>query len=78
MKPPLLRFVEIESEGKTKKFNVFSNHSNDYLGTIHWRSGWRCYVMSYDDFIDMSLSCEKELVAFMQELEEERKKKWNN
>lgn len=69
----LLRFEEIETTGKTKCFNVFSTHSGDFLGEIHWRNGWRCYVMSYDEDIDMSLSCEKELVAFMEELELKKK-----
>ena len=69
----LLRFAELPSEGKTKRFCVYSNHSNDYLGLIHWRSGWRCYVISYEDGIDMSLSCNKELNDFMEKLENERK-----
>lgn len=69
----LLRFVEIYQLGKTRIFDVFSNHSNDHLGRIHWRSGWRCYVMSYSDNIDMSLSCNIELNKFMHELEDRRK-----
>ena len=69
-----LFFIEDENnKGKTKKFNVYSNHSKDYLGKIHWRSGWRCYVMSYEENIDMSLSCNKELDSFMEKLEQERK-----
>lgn len=67
-----LRFVEIENKGKTKVFEVFSNHSNDFLGLIHWRNGWRCYVMSYNE-VDMSRSCSKELDLFIEKLEEERK-----
>lgn len=70
----LLRFSEGIRDGKkTKIFSVFSNHSNDLLGIIHWRSGWRCYVMSYEGGIDMSLSCNKELNIFMEELEKQRK-----
>ena len=71
----LLFFIEDENEpkGKTRKFNVYSNHSNDYLGKVHWRSGWRCYVMSYAENIDMSISCHQELNKFMQKLEDERK-----
>lgn len=72
----LLRFMEGKTDGgKTKIFSVFSNHSDDLLGIIHWRSGWRCYVMSYEDGIDMSLSCNKELNDFMEKLETERKLK---
>ncbi len=66
----LLRFKENSIKGqKTKRFLVYSTHSEDFLGTIHWRNGWRCYVMSYENDIDMSLSCEKELVKFMEELQ---------
>lgn len=75
----LLKFVEslyvIEPYRKTKIFSVYSTHSNAYLGDIHWRSGWRCYVMSYEHNIDMSLSCNKELNEFMQKLEDERRKR---
>ena len=69
----LLRFVESEHEGKTKVFSVYSTHSGDFLGIIHWRSGWRCYVISYSSDIDMSVSCMKELNNFIEKLEEERK-----
>ena len=71
-----LRFEEnISPSGKTKIINVFSAHSEDFLGRIHWRSGWRCYVMSYQNNIDMSLSCNKELNEYMENLEKERKSK---
>jgi len=69
----LLRFEEINIKRKTKVFLVYSHHSNDLLGMIHWRTGWRCYVMSYEEEIDMSLSCNQELNDFMEKLENERK-----
>ncbi|MCK9429516.1 MAG: hypothetical protein M0R17_05890 [Candidatus Omnitrophica bacterium] len=71
-----LFFIEDENDKenrKTKRFNVYSNNSKDFLGKIHWRSGWRCYVISYESNIDMSLSCNKELDAFMEKLETDRK-----
>lgn len=72
----LLFFIKDENvKGKTERYNVYSNHSNDFLGVIHWRSGWRCYVISYTENIDMSLSCNKELNEFMQELEYKRLQK---
>jgi len=65
----LLRFEELDRLfGKTKRFRVYSTHSDDLLGFIHWRSGWRCYIMSYADNIDMSVSCLKELAEFMDNL----------
>mgnify|MGYP001582294978 CR=1 FL=1 len=70
----LLRFEYCPSEGKTYIVNVYSTHSAELLGTIHWRSGWRHYVISYENNIDMSLSCNIELNNFMQKLEDERLK----
>jgi hypothetical protein len=69
----LLFFIKDENvKGKTERFNVYSKHSNDFLGVINWRSGWRCYVMSYSSMIDMSIGCNKELNDFMQQLEDLR------
>ena len=48
------------------------------LGVVCWKCGWRCYVMSYDRDIDMSISCHKELNEFMQKLEDERKENLKN
>lgn len=69
----LLKFKEHKQRGSTKKFDVFSNHSGVYIGTIHWRFGWRCYVISYANDVDMSRSCNKELNKFMEKLEKERR-----
>jgi len=77
----LLFFIEDENDKetrKTKRFNVYSNHSNDFLGVIKWRSGWRCYVMSYGKDIDMSVGCMKELNEYMEQLEKERKERETN
>lgn len=76
MKEKNLKFeTNTSPSGKTVIVNVFSTHSEDFLGRIHWRNGWRCYVMSYQNNIDMSLSCSKELNDYMEVLEKERKKK---
>lgn len=74
MKKPLLRFDLIEDKRKTKVVGVYSTHSGDFLGTIHWRNGWRCYVISYENNIDMSLSCNNELNEFMEDLENARQR----
>ena len=74
----LLHFEEDKSfKGKTKRIHVYSNHSEDLLGIIHWRSGWRCYVISYEPDIDMSVGCNEELNKFMKQLEKERKEELN-
>ena len=74
MEKPLLKFELEKDNGRTKVVNVFSTHSNDFLGIIHWRNGWRCYVMSYENDIDMSLGCNKELDEMMEHLENIRQK----
>lgn len=74
----LLRFKQrFEPNIKTAVVEVYSNHSEDFLGTIHWRSGWRCYVMSYEPNVDMSVSCHKELIKCMEMLELIRKENNN-
>jgi len=73
-KRPFIRFDLISDSGKTKVVDVFSTHSGDYLGRIHWRCGWRCYVMSYNKDIDMSIGCHDELNDFMKHLEDIRKR----
>ena len=74
MKKPLLIFELVKDTGRTKVVNVLSNHSNELLGVIHWRNGWRCYVMSYENNIEMSLSCNLELDDFMGHLEKVRQR----
>ena len=71
----LLFFIEDEDDKekrKTKRFNVYSKHSNDYLGKVRWNYAWRCYIMDYSNDIMMSIGCHKELNNFMQVLEDER------
>ena len=76
----LLFFIKDEDEPKrkTKRFYVYSKHSNDLLGVVCWKCGWRCYVMEYRNDIIMSIGCHKELNEFMQKLEDERKEKIKN
>ena len=67
-----LRFEQLETTGKTKKFNVYSTHSDDFLGIIRWQNGWRHYVMDFDRECIWSLACIKQLHDFLEKLEEER------
>lgn len=69
-----LTFVETTQTGKTRKYDVFSTHSGDILGHIHWRSGWRRYVMSFDKDCDWSVECMAECYKFVQKLMEDRNK----
>ena len=70
-----LDFREQITAGVTRVYEVYSKDSGDYLGKIHWRTGWRCYVISYNDNIDFSVSCDDELNLFMHDLENERAKR---
>lgn len=41
-----IRFV-LESRGKGRKtdnWSVIANYSDELLGAVKWRSGWRCYT----------------------------------
>ena len=68
-----LRFEEVKTSGKTRKFNVYSEHSDDYLGQICWRNGWRRYVMSFEERTDWSVECMAECYKFVAKLMQERK-----
>jgi hypothetical protein len=76
-----LIFTEIPVEGKTKQFDVRSVHTNESLGTIteqhdgqiHWRNGWRRYIMHFDKDCDWSVECMSQCYKFIQKLMEERK-----
>jgi|WetSurMetagenome_2_1015567.scaffolds.fasta_scaffold29320_5 hypothetical protein len=73
-----LRFERrINKIGKTEIVEVYSIHSNDFLGVIHWKNSWRMYVMSYADNVDMSISCHDELNDYMKKLAGERNVKTN-
>ena len=77
----LLRFMKrTKPLGKTEVVEVYSTHSDDFLGVIHWRCGWRGYVMTYPhgQDTDMSIGCNDELNDFMKELEADRKKRLKN
>ena len=44
------------------------------IGTIHWRGGWREYVFQSLPKVDMSRSCQKEIISFIDNLMDE----WKN
>ena len=67
-----LRFEQLPTKGKTKKFEVYSMHSGDYLGQIRWEGGWRHYVMDFCSECIWSFACLKQLSDFIQFLEDER------
>jgi len=57
---------------KLYEYEVWNTAFNDTIGYIHWRGGWRQYVFQARPHIDMSRSCQKEIIDFIGKL----MKKW--
>lgn len=59
---------------KLHKYNVMNINRavHEEIGIIHWRGGWRQYVFQAKPEIDMSRSCQKEIIRFIDKL----MKKW--
>ena len=63
-----LTFREIPTQGKMIKYEVINNRFQEVIGVIHWRGGWRQYIFQAEPKIDMSRSCQKEIIKFIDEL----------
>ena len=50
---------------KTDRYNVINTKLGQEIGVIHWRGGWRQYVFQAKPEIDMSRSCMKEVIEFI-------------
>lgn len=57
---------------KTYDINIY-NKSREFLGRIHWRSGWRTYVVSFQPDIDFDIKCMDDIISYIKALLEERK-----
>lgn len=66
--------LPLEKGLKLHKYEVISNHYYYKIGEIHWRGGWHQYVFEAEVRIDMSRSCQKEIIRFIDKLMEARKK----
>ena len=53
---------------KTHIYKVYNKKLDNLVGEIHWRGGWRQYVFEADREIDMSRSCMKEVIKFIDKL----------
>jgi len=65
----MLSFEEQTTKGKTKRFSVISNHSEEVIGTIYYHPAWRHYVIDFLDDTIWSLSCLIEVENKLKELE---------
>jgi len=68
-----LRFHKcfLEKGKKMYRYVVFNEQFDERIGDIRWRGGWRQYVFQALPEIDMSRSCMKELISFIDSLMKE-------
>ena len=67
------RKLPLENNQKLHKYEVINHHFEEIIGIIHWRGGWRQYVFQSKSEIDMSISCQKEIIKFISNLMKEWK-----
>lgn len=63
--------LPLQEGTKMRKYAVWNDQFNYVIGEIHWRGGWRQYVFQAKPDIDMSRSCQKEIIVFIDKLMEE-------
>lgn len=63
--------LSLEKGKKLHKYTVFNKAQRYSIGEIHWRGGWRQYVFEAVPHIDMSRSCQKEIINFIDKLMKE-------
>lgn len=56
---------------KLPRYKVINKKLDYRIGEIHWRGGWRQYVFQADNHIDMSRSCQKEIIKKIDKLMKE-------
>lgn len=65
----------LKKGSKLHTYKVTNNTHYYEIGEIHWRGGWRQYVFMAKPEIDMSRSCQKEIIKFIDGLMREWKKR---
>ena len=71
----MLKFEEQTTKGKTKRFTIISNHSNESIGLIYYYPAWRCYICELFEDTIWSLSCLKEINKKLEDLKSKINKK---
>lgn len=66
--------LRLEKGKKLNKYKIFNHNLFQTIGEIHWRGGWRQYVSQTLPNVDMSRSCQKEIIKFIDKL----MKEWRN
>ncbi len=62
------RKMPLKKGSKLHRYKVINKAFNQEIGIIHWRGGWRQYVFQAKPEIDMSRSCQKEIIKFIDKL----------
>lgn len=70
-----IRFVEVPTVGKTKRFECQNIHHGDVLGIIKYYPSWRAYCYFPVVQAVYSTGCMNDIVNFIEQLETERKGK---
>jgi hypothetical protein len=55
------------------KFYACYNTAGEYLGNIHWNTGWRQYCWYQEPEIIMAQGCLQDVCSFLGQLKEERR-----
>jgi hypothetical protein len=48
------------------------NKKNEMLGKIHWRTGWRTYVVTIQPCMDLDIKCWNDIGQYVDQLLQER------
>lgn len=71
-----LRFDQQQQTRKTKIWEVVATLSEDRLGCIRWRSGWRKYVFSPAPHTDYEQDCLRIIADFIEQETAKQKATW--
>jgi hypothetical protein len=61
-------FEEVETKGKTRRFNCLNKKSNFILGEVIWVIGWRQYCFFPSGDTQFSVGCLNDVIDFIQKL----------
>ena len=71
-----LRFIAfpLQKGKKLLEYKVINDQFEETIGVIHWRGGWRQFVFQAKPEVDVSRSCMKEIISFIDQLMAEWRK----
>jgi hypothetical protein len=63
-----ISFEEVETKGKTRKFNCLNKKSGFVLGEVKWITGWRQYCFLPTEYTQFSVGCLNDIIDFIKKL----------